>query len=76
MNLLDWHTQKGTICPRCIEKRRNGVLEIKSGKYGQFLGCNRYPLCPYTENVDINLENEATALLKGKRKKTRRGKKK
>lgn len=52
--------QSGEICPVCIEKRRNGVLEVKHGKYGQFLGCTQYPKCFYTHKVGKNLENQAT----------------
>jgi ssDNA-binding Zn-finger/Zn-ribbon topoisomerase 1 len=76
MGLLDYEIQHGTICPTCIDKRRNGVLEIKSGKFGKFLGCNNYPKCVYTTNVGINLQTEATKLLKSKRQITRRSKRK
>jgi DNA topoisomerase-1 len=74
MGLLDYHTQHGTICPKCVDKRRSGILEIKSGKFGKFLGCNNYPKCTHTEDIGVNLETEATKLLKSKRKITRRSK--
>jgi DNA topoisomerase-1 len=32
-------------CPQCGE----GRLEIKRGRFGVFIGCNRYPKCRYTE---------------------------
>ncbi|MFN2420203.1 MAG: type I DNA topoisomerase [Gemmatimonadota bacterium] len=32
-------------CPQCAE----GRLEIKRGRFGVFIGCNRYPKCRYTE---------------------------
>ena len=74
MGYLD--TQHGEICPRCIEKRRSGILEIRTGKFGAFLGCTKFPLCTYTQTIGINLENKATQLLKQKRKKTRRARRK
>ncbi len=35
-----------TDCPKC-----NGKLTLKTGRYGKFYGCSRYPICRYTENV-------------------------
>jgi DNA topoisomerase-1 len=41
-------SKEGQACPLCKE----GVLQVKSGKFGAFLGCSRYALgCQYTENV-------------------------
>ena len=34
-------------CPRC-----NGMLVMRDGRYGRFWGCNRYPECKYTRNVE------------------------
>jgi DNA topoisomerase I len=40
--------KEGQACPLCKE----GVLQVKSGKFGAFLGCSRYALgCQYTENI-------------------------
>jgi DNA topoisomerase-1 len=40
--------KEGQACPLCKE----GVLQLKSGKFGAFLGCSRYALgCQYTENI-------------------------
>ena len=36
---------KHGYCPRC-----KGVLLIRAGKYGKFLGCSNYPECKYTKN--------------------------
>lgn len=36
---------KDRICPTCHE----GKLDLKLGKFGAFLGCNRYPECTYTQ---------------------------
>lgn len=74
MGYLD--IQDGSICTKCIDKKRKGTLVIKSGKFGKFLGCDNYPRCTNTLELGTNLENEATKLLKEKRKKTRRSKRK
>lgn len=66
--------QSGELCPSCCSTdviRNKGVLEIKSGKYGKFLSCSKFPDCRYSCKLDKNLENQATALLKRKNK--RRG---
>ena len=34
------------ICPKC-----GNLLLKRKGKYGDFLGCNNYPECRYTENI-------------------------
>jgi hypothetical protein len=40
--------KEGQACPLCKE----GILQVKSGKFGAFLGCSRYALgCQYTENI-------------------------
>lgn len=44
----------GEICPDCKE----GELQIRSGKYGQFKGCSRYPDCKYTENMEGHSKEE------------------
>ena len=43
-------TGKGTldICPKC----RTSILEEKNGRNGPFIGCNAYPGCGYTKNID------------------------
>lgn len=64
--------QDGSLCTACSK----GILRIKRGRYGTFLGCDRFPKCRHAENVSVNLENQATQLLKKKHKKTRRSKKK
>ena len=33
-------------CPRC-----GSILMKRNGKYGEFLGCIRYPDCKYTQNI-------------------------
>ncbi len=36
-----------TACPRC-----GGELVEKTGKFGRFLGCDNYPRCKYTANLN------------------------
>jgi len=36
-------------CPKC-----NGVLVIRNGKYGKFLGCQNYPYCKYTRDLTLS----------------------
>lgn len=43
---LKGETKKLKICPRC-----GGVLKLRNGKFGNFLGCSSYPNCKYTENI-------------------------
>jgi len=41
------------LCPRCPEEGREpGHLVVKLGKYGKFIGCNKYPECRYIRNID------------------------
>ncbi|EXE61926.1 uvrD/REP helicase N-terminal domain protein [Acinetobacter sp. 1542444] len=35
------------LCPQCEE----GRLRKKTGKFGNFLGCDRYPTCDYTKSL-------------------------
>jgi DNA topoisomerase-1 len=40
-------------CPRCPEEGREpGRLVVKLGRYGKFIGCDRYPECRYIRNLD------------------------
>lgn len=41
-------SEEDRICPKCKE----GGLFLKTGKFGAFLGCNRYPDCTYTKPLD------------------------
>jgi DNA topoisomerase-1 len=41
------------LCPLCPQEGREpGQLVIKLGKYGKFIGCNKYPECKYIRNLD------------------------
>ncbi|MBI4090250.1 MAG: type I DNA topoisomerase [Candidatus Kerfeldbacteria bacterium] len=37
----------GETCPQCGQ----GQLTMKRGRFGPFLGCNRYPDCKYIKNI-------------------------
>jgi DNA topoisomerase-1 len=39
----------GRVCPICGETE-GGEVVIRSGKYGKFYSCSRFPECEYTEN--------------------------
>jgi len=41
------YVSKEYRCPRC-----GGMLVMRNGRYGRFWGCNRYPECKYTRNVE------------------------
>ncbi len=49
------HEQLDEKCPKC-----GGGLAIRLGRRGRFIGCNDYPECDYTRNVneDANAEPE------------------
>jgi len=34
-------------CPAC----GSGFRKLRSGKYGEFYGCSRYPACRWTQNL-------------------------
>jgi DNA topoisomerase I len=41
------------LCPQCPEEGREpGHLIVKLGRNGKFIGCENYPDCRYTRNVD------------------------
>lgn len=42
-------TQKNSVqsCPKC----KKGIMNLRSGKYGKFLGCSRFPKCDSTMNL-------------------------
>jgi DNA topoisomerase I len=40
-------------CPLCpTEGREPGKLQVKLGRYGKFIGCDKYPECRYIRNMD------------------------
>ncbi|MBD3279608.1 MAG: type I DNA topoisomerase [Candidatus Pacebacteria bacterium] len=66
----------GEPCPKC-GKEEKGELVIRTGRYGKFKSCSRFPDCKYTENLVEKVEGVRCPLChKGKVviKKTRWGK--
>jgi DNA topoisomerase-1 len=47
--------ETGEMCPEC----KTGKLVIRSGRFGKFLSCNRFPECKYTASYAKKLENFA-----------------
>ena len=43
---------EGRVCPN-----DEGVLVIRSGRYGKFISCKNYPKCKYIENIDKPAES-------------------
>lgn len=42
----------GVKCPKCGDlPEGGGEVVIRSGKYGKFKSCSRFPECDYTENI-------------------------
>lgn len=56
-NYYELHGKRDAVllghCPDCKE----GYLAIRSGKYGKFLACNKYPSCSYTKNITTARED-------------------
>jgi DNA topoisomerase-1 len=52
--------KSGIDCPEC-----GGDLVIRSGKFGEFLGCNKFPKCRVTADMEGNIKKPS----KGKGKK-------
>lgn len=45
-NQVKTESPTGDNCPSC-----GGVLKLRSGKFGEFMGCGNYPKCRYTSEV-------------------------
>jgi DNA topoisomerase I len=45
------------LCPNCNQ----GMLSLKLGKYGAFIGCSNYPECRYTRTLAQSANGEAQA---------------
>lgn len=47
----------GEKCPKCGDTEgAHGEIVIRTGKYGKFKSCNRYPECDFTENIVEKVE--------------------
>lgn len=49
-------------CPEC-----GGPLSIRLGRNGRFIGCNSYPDCKYTRNLDENGEVEEPEIIEDRK---------
>lgn len=49
-------------CPEC-----GGPLSIRLGRNGRFIGCNNYPECKYTRNLDENGEIEEPEIIEDRK---------
>ena len=49
-------------CPEC-----GGDLAIRLGRRGRFIGCNNYPECSYTRNVNGDDDSEDQAAIDGRK---------
>ncbi len=63
--------ETGEMCPECKE----GKLVIRSGRFGKFLSCGRFPECKYTASYTKKLEGFECPKCKGEvvMKRTKRG---
>lgn len=48
--------ETGEDCPIC-GATEHGKVVIRTGRFGKFKSCNRYPECQYTENIVEKVEN-------------------
>lgn len=53
----------GEQCPTCLEQQKEGTLEgevgdvvIRTGRFGKFFSCSKYPTCKYTQNIVTKVE--------------------
>lgn len=59
----------GEQCPTCLQAQKEGTLEgevgeivIRTGKFGKFKSCSKYPECKFTENIVITVDDVACPL--------------
>ncbi len=49
------------LCPEC-----GGPLSIRLGRNGRFIGCNSYPACKYTRNLDGGTKQAEPEVIEGR----------
>ena len=49
------------LCPEC-----GGPLSIRLGRNGRFIGCNSYPTCKYTRNLDGDAKQAEPEIVEGR----------
>jgi len=47
--------ETGVSCPTCGEIEK-GMVVLRTGRFGKFKSCSRFPECKYTENIVEKLE--------------------
>jgi len=58
-----YEEKTGELCPKCPDEGREpGELIMKLGKFGKFIGCNKYPDCGYIRNMDGSVRPEPELL--------------
>ncbi len=55
--------ETGEVCPKCGATEKGKVV-IRTGRFGKFRSCNRFPECDYTENIVEKLEGAKCPLCK------------
>ena len=45
----------GRKCPECGNKE-DGELVVRSGRFGKFVSCSRFPECKYTEKLEVKIK--------------------
>ncbi len=50
-------TQAARKCPKC----QTGELSLKTGKFGAFIGCSKYPECSYTKPIGEEETSETSS---------------
>ncbi|MDR0463181.1 MAG: type I DNA topoisomerase [Pseudomonadales bacterium] len=53
--------ETGEDCPLCFETEQGKVV-LRTGRFGKFKSCSRYPECKYTENIVEKLEGQQCPL--------------
>lgn len=51
----------GIACPKCGETEK-GEIVIRTGRFGKFKSCSRYPECDFTENIVQTLPDRVCPL--------------
>ena len=55
------HEAIDELCPEC-----GGPLSIRLGRNGRFIGCNSYPTCKYTRNLDGDAKSGEPEIVEGR----------
>ncbi len=48
-------------CPEC-GKKEGGELVIRTGRFGKFISCSRFPDCKYTDNFEVKVDGVSCPL--------------